>query len=123
MADEPVPGLVGAIDARPALRQQLGTAAYAQLLALACDPLAARINSIWAETLFPPVLNLLALECPEYRDEIQAMRAVVVDAQYRGPVGTTRYVTCPWCADTAVITGPYTADCWSCGTVGRRDMR
>lgn len=52
-----------AIEARPALRQQLGETCYRQLLAIADDPtpeVIERQNSIWLQTVIPMALKVIA---------------------------------------------------------------
>jgi hypothetical protein len=108
----------------PALRLQLGTLAYDGLLRLARDPETATVSSVWAETLYPPVVVLLARQCPEYRHEVKALREGLARNTYTGPrVQRSRSIICPYCHDNAVTTGPFSADCQSCGTISPRRQR
>jgi hypothetical protein len=75
-----------ALEARPALRQQLGSTAYAQLLdVVTCLGEAQPTNSIWIETLFPAVLAVLQRECPELRSAIARVTQVLDSRRYSGP--------------------------------------
>lgn len=106
-----------------ALRVQLGSTAHDQLIALASDP-SARVNSIWAETLYPPVLEMLLREYPAHRVAILAMRASVQRAVYVGPrVTASRSVPCPYCGDTAHRVTAFLAQCQSCGDIAPPRLR
>lgn len=112
--------LVNEINQRPGYRQQLGETAYQGLLAAILDP-HARINSIWAETLYPFVCEALKRDLPMFARELRLLSQRLTLARYTGPRRTAaeqRETTrCPRCGDTATITGPGSADCWSCGRI------
>jgi|SRR5437870_5515947 hypothetical protein len=67
-----------AIESRPALRQQLGSSAFTELLDIVTflDD-APRVNSIWAETDYPRVLNTIQRECPELLAAIERVRGIL----------------------------------------------
>jgi hypothetical protein len=108
-----------ALEARPALAKQLGSSAYAELLDIVTHlGDRKRVNSIWAVTLYPFVLEALSRECPDLRPAIGRARQVVQAGEYQGPRDfNNRTIPCPYCGDTATITGQFTAACWSCGTI------
>lgn len=125
VADRPLPlghvgALLSAIAARPALRQQLGSRAYEELIGVIESPDTYVVNSIWATTLFPSVFELLRRECSEHLETIDAAAAAVRRCVYTGPRVNVRTVPCPYCGDTAVITGQFSADCWTCGPISPR---
>jgi hypothetical protein len=67
-----------AIESRPALRQHLGSSAFTELLDIVTflDD-APRVNSIWAETDYPRVLNTIQRECPELLAAIERVRGIL----------------------------------------------
>jgi hypothetical protein len=67
-----------AIESRPAIRQHMGSSAFAELLDIVTflDD-APRVNSIWAETLYPRVLNTIQRDCQELRDALGRVRQVL----------------------------------------------
>lgn len=114
--------LVAEIAARPGIALQLGTAAYQQLIAVVMAPDTATVNSFWIDK-FQAVLLKLLMEVPQYDEVILAAADAVKRSAYTGPRVTNRYVACPWCKDSAAITGRDTAECMSCGTVTPRRQR
>jgi hypothetical protein len=114
--------LVAEIAARPGIALQLGTAAYQQLLAVVASPDTTVVNSFWIDK-FQAVLRMLRSELPQHEGVILDAEAAVQRSTYAGPRVTNRYVACPWCKDSAAITGRGTAECMSCGTVTPRRQR
>jgi hypothetical protein len=108
-----------ALEARPAIAKQMGESAYEELLDIVTHlGDRRRVNSIWAATLYPVVLEALWRECPDLRRAIGRARQVVQAGEYQGPRDFgSRTIPCPYCGDTATVTGQFTAACWSCGTI------
>jgi hypothetical protein len=115
--------LVAEIAARPGIALQLGTAAYQQLLAVVMEPDSTVVNSFWIDK-FQAVLRMLRSELPQFEGVILDAAAAVQRSAYTGPRVTNRYVACPrGCGDVAAISGRFSAECMSCGTVTPRRQR
>lgn len=74
-----------AIEASPALRQRLGSTAYAELLDIVTflDD-APSVNTVWIDTLYPMVLNSLERAAPQLRQAINRVRRVLEEHRFAG---------------------------------------
>lgn len=73
------------IEKRPAIRQQLGTIAYEQLIDVVTFLGAAKpVSTIWIDSLFHPALALLHRECPELRFAVARVRQVLESRRFAG---------------------------------------